>query len=112
MDFWVTADGDLERRDLLDAGHKIRRRGIAAGVSCILGADAGLRIAAQRHDVTDADFPIAAHNFIDLVAGGANAGEMGCRDQCRFFDQPLYGVVGAFARRAAGTVSDRHKLRR
>jgi len=60
----------------LDAGHEIGRSAIAIRMRGVGGADAIRRIAAQRHDMADADVVIAADDIVDLAARRANAGQM------------------------------------
>ena len=49
---------------------------VAVGMRGVGGADAARRIAAQRHDVADADLMIAVDDLVDLAARGADAGQM------------------------------------
>ncbi len=59
---------------LLDAGDELGRALIAVGMGEVGRADAAGRIAAQRHDVADADLVIAVDDLVDLAARGADAG--------------------------------------
>ena len=62
----IAGDGDLEVRDLLEAGDEIGRVGVAAGMRLVRAAGAAGGIAAQRHDVADADVPVVARDLVDL----------------------------------------------
>ena len=83
MLFGIARDADLEVADLLQAGHQLGGIGVAAGMGGVLGAHAGRRIAAQRHDVADAGVPVGARDVVDLALGRADAGEVGGRHRCR-----------------------------
>ena len=68
MDFGIGGDGNVERRDLLEALDQIGRVAIALGVRLVLRARFG-RIAAKRDDVADAEVPIVAGDLVDLARG-------------------------------------------
>ena len=78
---------------------------------CVLAAHAARRIAAQRHDMADAGIPVGARDVVDLALGGGHAGEVGRGIDAGFALQPRDGVMGTLARRAAGAVGHRKKLR-
>ena len=69
-------------------------------------------IAAQRHDVADADLVIAVDDVVDLAARGADAGQMRGRRQLGFVQDAGDGGMGALAGRAAGAVGHRDEVGR
>ncbi len=77
----IAGDGDLEVADPLQAGHEIGGVDVAAGMGLVVRAEARRRIAAQRHDVANAGFPIGARDGVDFGLGGVDAGEMRRRPQ-------------------------------
>ena len=59
---------------------EIGRGGVAARMRLVRRANAGRRVAAQRHDVTHTGSPVGAHDLIDTpVIGGADGA--GIHDQ-------------------------------
>ena len=64
----IASDGDLERRDRLEALDQIGGIDIAAWCRLISIADPARRIAAQRHDMAHAEIPIVADDLVDLSA--------------------------------------------
>ncbi len=80
----IAGGADLERADLLQADDELGGIGVAAGMRAVLAAHAGRRIAAQRHDVSDAGIPIGPRDLVDLALGCADAGEV-----CRGIDTGL-----------------------
>jgi hypothetical protein len=76
------------------------------------GADAAGRIAAQRHDVADADLVIAADDIVDLAARRADAGQMRGRQQAGFVEDAGDGGMGALAGRSAGAIGHRDEIGR
>ena len=75
-------------------------------------ADAVRRIAAQRHDVADADIVIAADDVVDLAVRRADAGQMRGRQQGGLLQDAGDGGMGALPRRSAGAVGHRDEARR
>jgi hypothetical protein len=106
----IGRDRDVERRHLLEPRDQLGGVGIAARVRLVILPRLG-RVAAQRDQVPHPDVPIAARDFVDLLARRSDAGQMGGRGQLGFGDDPLDGGVGALAGRAAGAVGHRHKAR-
>ena len=97
---------------LLDAGDQVGRALVAVGMGVIGGADAGGGIAAQRHDVADADLVIARHHVVDLALRRADAGQMRGRRQAGLFQDAGDGRMGALAGRSAGAIGHRDEIRR
>ena len=69
-------------------------------------------IAAQRHDVADADLVIAGDDLVDLAARGADAGQMRGRQQRGLAEDAGDGGMGALAGRSAGAIGHRDEIRR
>ena len=97
---------------LLDAGDQFGRGLVAVGMRRIGGADPGGGIAAQRHDMADADVVILRHHVVDLAARGADAGQMRGRDQAGLVQDAGDGGMGALAGRTAGAIGHRDEIRR
>ena len=97
---------------LLDAGDEFGGGLIAIGMGRVGRADAAGRIAAQRHDVADADVVIAADDVVDLAARSSDAGQMRGRQQVGLVEDAGDGGMGALPRRSAGAVGDRDEVGR
>ncbi len=97
---------------LLDAGDELGRGLVAVGMRGVRRADAARRIAAQRHDVADADIVIAADDIVDLAARRADAGQMRGRRQAGLGQDAGDGGMGALAGRPAGAIGHRHETGR
>ncbi len=111
MFFGIGRDRDFDIGiALLDALDQVRRTLIAVGMRLIGGADAGGGIAAQRHDVADADVVIARHHVVDLAFGGADAGQMCGRGQPGLFQDAGDGRVGALSGRSPGAIGHRDEI--
>ena len=111
MLFRIGRDRDLDIGiTLLDAGDEIGRALIAVGMGLVGGADAGGGIAAQRHDMADADLVIARHHVVDLAPGRADAGQMRGRGQAGLFQDAGNGGMGALPRRSAGAIGHRDEV--
>ena len=95
---------------LLDAGDQVGRALIAVGMRLIGRADAGGGIAAQRHDVADADLVIARDHVVDLALRCADAGQMRGRRQIGLFEDAGDGRMGALAGRSPGAIGHRHEI--
>ena len=74
-------------------------------------ADAGGRIAAQRHDVADADLVIARDHVVDIDARRIHASEMRGRNEIGLVEDAGNGGVGALARGATGAIGHRDEIR-
>jgi len=96
----------------LDAGDEIRRTAIAIRMRGVGGADAAWRIAAQRHDMADADVVIAADDIVDLAARRANAGQMRGRQKPGFRQNAGDGRMGALAGRPSRAIGNGHEAGR
>ena len=103
----IAGDRDLERRDGLDAAHEIGGVDVAAGRRLIALADAARRVAAQGHDVADAQIPIIADDVVELGLGRGDASQMRGRLQRALAQHARDGRVRALARRAAGAIGHR-----
>ena len=109
----IGGDRDLDiGMTLLDAGHEFGRSLVAIGMRGVGGADAARRIAAQRHDMADADIVIAADDLIDLAARGTDAGQMRGRGQAGLGQDAGDGGMGALAGRSAGAIGHRDEVGR
>jgi hypothetical protein len=75
-------------------------------------ADAGGRIAAQRHDVADADLVIARHHVVDLALRRADAGQMRGRRQAGLFQDAGDGRMGPLTRGSPRAIGHRYEIRR
>uniref|UniRef100_A0A0N4ZXP4 EF-hand domain-containing protein n=1 Tax=Parastrongyloides trichosuri TaxID=131310 RepID=A0A0N4ZXP4_PARTI len=95
--FRIGADRDLKPADAGDGGGQFGGVGVAVCARRIGAADARRtgRVAAQGDDVIDADGLISFDDFIDLVAAGLDAGQVGGGAQGRVTDDALDGAVGS-----------------
>ena len=110
--FRIGGDRDLDVGIApLDAGDEFGRSLVAVGMRGIGGADAAGRIAAQRHDVADADLVIAADDVVDLAARGSDAGQMRRRDEVGLGEDAGDGGMGALPGRSAGAIGHRDEIR-
>ena len=108
----IGRDRHLEIADPPDAGNEVGGILVSARMRRVGRADAAGRIAAQRHDMRDADVAIIAHHRIDFLARGVDAGQMRRRHKRGLVEHALDGRVRALAGRAAGAVGHRHEMRR
>ena len=111
MLFRIGRDRDLEIADGAQARDQIGGIGVAAGRRRIAPAEAALRIAAQGDDMAHADLPIAARDLVDLVARGADAGEMRGGLDRGLAQDARDGGMGALAGRAAGAIGHGDEIR-
>jgi len=103
--FRIGRDGNLKiGGNALDAAGKIGGVAIAAGMRCIFCARTARRVAAQRHDMAHAHIMICAHDPVDFIARGGNAGQMRGRRQWRLGKNAFDRRVSARARGTAGAV--------
>ena len=107
----IGRDRHLEIADALDPGDEFGGILVSAGMRRVGCAEAARRIAAQRHDMPDADVAIIAHHRIDFLARGIDAGQMRRRHQRGLVEHALHGRVRAFAGRTAGAIGHRHEMR-
>ena len=110
MGFGEGRDADLEIGYALEPGDQVVGAGIASGMGRVAVSSGG-GIAPERDDVAHARFPIAARDCVHLLAGGADAGEMGGRLEPGLPADARDRGMGAIAGRAAGAVSDRNEAR-
>ena len=106
MPLGIGPDRNLESADLLGVGDELGRRPIAVGMRLVGRVEAGRRVAAQGHDVAHARAVIGGKRLANLVARGADAGEMRGGLHRRLAHQPGDRGVGALAGRAARAVGD------
>ncbi len=109
VDFRVGGDRDLEVGDAAQAGDQVGGVSIAAGVRDV--AAAARDVAAQGDDVAHAHVPVAAGDFIDGAARGADAGQVGGRRQAGFGKDAADRGVGARLGGAASAVGDGDEAR-
>ena len=110
MRFGIGGDRDFERRDCLQPGDQLDRIGIALRMRAIRRS-AG-NVAAQRDDVPHPGLPIGLRHLVDLGARCLDAGQVRGGRHGAFGGDARDGRVGAFARRSAGAIGDRHEARR
>ena len=110
MGLRIGGDGNFEIGDPFQAFDEVDRVRVAARVRGVT-LDFFRRVAAQRHDMPDPGFPIAAGNVIDLVAGGGDAGEVGGGFQVRLVADAGHRLVGALAGATASPVGHRDEAR-
>jgi hypothetical protein len=110
MLFRIGRHRHLNVGDALDAGHQIGGVLVAAGMRRVFLADAGGRIAAQRHDVAHARLAIGVDDGIDLGLGRGDAGEMRSRHQRGFADEPPHRRMRALARRTTRAIGHRDEI--
>ncbi len=103
----IAGDGDVEGRNGPDAFDEIGGVDIAARGGHVALADPSRRIAAQRHDVANAEVPIVADHLVDLAPRRGNAGQVRGRLELGLAQDARHGRVGALARRAARPIGDR-----
>ena len=101
FNIWIT---------LLDASDQIGGRSVAFGVRRISRAEPAGGVAAQRHDMADANLVISRHHLIDIAAWRVNAGEMRRRREAGFGEDAGNGRVGAFPGRTAGAIGHRNEI--
>src|ERR1700722_17020327 len=107
----VSGDGNFDIRMMpLDTGDEIGRGFVAVRMRAVGRADAARRIAAQRHDMANADIVIAADDLVDLAARRPDAGQMGCWGQAGFSQDAGDGGMGALARGSAGAIGHRDEV--
>ena len=95
----------------LDAGDEFGRGLVTVGMGGVGGADAAGRIAAQRHDMADANLMIAIDDLVDFAARGADAGQMRGRQQIGFGQDAGDGGMGALAGRSARAIGHGDEIR-
>ena len=81
--------------------YAIRRGGLEVYPRLVQG-----RIAAQRHDMADADVPIVADHGVDLFARRVNAGEMRGGLELRLLQHAGDRGVGALTGGTTGAIGD------
>ena len=62
--------------DARNAGQKVGRIDVPAGMRCVTFPYSAGRIAAQRHDMANTGGNVIAHDRIDISAGRRNTGQM------------------------------------
>ena len=103
--FGVCRDRHLEA--VGDGGDQIGRAVVAVGVGCVGGVDARRRIAAQGHDLGDAELLVALDHRVHVVDRLPDAREVrGHLDAAR--EHGVDRPEAAVAVGAAGAVGDRH----
>ena len=110
MHLRIGRHGDVERRDLLQAGDELGGVAVAARMRPVAGTGFG-GIAAKRDDVAHPDVPIVARDSVDLLARRCNARQVRRRRELGLLEDPLDRRVGALSGRTAGPVSNRDKAR-
>ena len=106
--FGIAAHRDFEIMAALQGGDQFGGAGIATGYRLEAGL-AARRVTAQRHDMAHTGGPIFISDSIQFLGRRVHAGEVrGGRDR-RFLHNARHRGVGAFPRRPASAISDRHK---
>src|SRR5205814_6006825 len=95
---------------LLDASDQIGGSSVAFRVRRVSRAEPAGGVAAQRHDMADANLVISRHHLIDIAAWRVNAGEMRRRREAGFGEDAGNGRVGAFPGRTAGAIGHRNEI--
>ncbi len=92
-------------------GAKVGGVAIAVWPRLVARADAGSRVAAQRHDRGHARIAVLADDAVDLLAAGVDAGQVPGDVEPRVGDDLRNGSHGALARGAARAIGDGDELR-
>ena len=106
----ISSDGDVERRDFLQARDQVRSVAISLRMGLVLRSCLR-RVTAERDDVANAQLPIFTRNLVDLVAARRDSANMRGGRERRFLEDALDSRVGSLARRSARAIRDRHKAR-
>ena len=105
MAFRIGGDADFKIGDALQPVNKVG--GVCVTIFRRLEFIRALgRIAPQRHHVAHADIPVAPGRVIDFAAAVADAGQMRRRNKIGIAQDASDGIESAFARAAAGAISD------
>ena len=106
----IGGDGNVEAGHPLQPGDQIGGIGVAVRMRLVPTRPLR-RIAAQGDDVANAGRPVPPRHLVDLLAAGADAGQVRRRLQRRFPTDANDRRVGAFAGRSTGAVGHRDVCR-